>query len=214
MRCVEYVKHHNQTNAWKCVCVCVCISLNTSLLSLEISSYRWPLHKGSGLMSQEENIIVALTSVWKLLWAGAPRAATSQDSISLVACPNEDIQINNEEDKGKCAVKHTFSEVTLLGWSFGEKVAFVFFFLLRSGPWSVYLRRCETVACFLKEQQSLRYCPGTALQCRTSLTQIHIKVCPAEKEMLWKCILKRNMTSLSCHQGDSGVLGVWGWTTN
>lgn len=64
------------------------------------------------------------------------------------------------------------------------------------------MRRCETAACFLKEQQSLWYCLWTALQRRASLAQIHIKVRPAEKEMLRKYILKRSVTSLSRHQGE------------
>lgn len=80
------------------------------------------------------------------------------------------------------------------------------------------MRRCETAACFLKEQQSLWYCLWTALQRRASLAQIHIKVRPAKKEMLRKYILKRSVTSLSCHQGEGGgggalslklVLDVW-----
>lgn len=49
-----------------CVYTCVCASpAYTSLLSLGIRSYRWLLREGSGPMSQGENIIVALTSVWK-----------------------------------------------------------------------------------------------------------------------------------------------------
>lgn len=48
-------------------------------------------------------------------------------------------------------------------------------FSLRSQLLSVYLRGCETTACFLKEHKSLRYLLSTTLQCWTSLHKLTSK---------------------------------------
>lgn len=69
------------------VCVCVCVLHLLSLLSLGITSYRCLLHKGNGLKSQGENIIVAPTSVWKCVCMSVLRPWPPQDISSPIREP-------------------------------------------------------------------------------------------------------------------------------
>lgn len=114
-----------------CMCTLVCVRpAHTSLLSLGIRSYRWLLREGSGLMSQGENIIVALTSVWKCSeWAPCSRDLAGhhqphQTLRSLHVLTKTYEFIMNREAKQKKNVK-VWSKVTFI---FKKKRAFVFFF--------------------------------------------------------------------------------------
>lgn len=190
-----------------CVCarlvVCVCIPL-TSLLSLGIRSYRWLFHEGNGLMSQGENIIVALTFVWKCSeWASCCRGLTGHHQphqrphwlVVLIEIYEFRMMIERLAETPGCFLHLCVKNMHL--WWENIFFCFLFFFQVRTMKclfeemWdrSVFSQRAEIPAVF-----SLDHAPVLSIP-----PQIHIKV-RLLKEALGKYILKLSVTSLSRHQ--------------
>lgn len=192
---------HKYQRSYSHVCkydrVCVCPAL-TSLLSLGITSYRWRLREGNGLMSQGENIIVALTSVWKCSeWvfyscdlAGHHQPHQRLHSLHVLPEKYGHIMTSGSSQRHLKVLCVSASRIT------SKTKVFISLSPLRSGPLSVYLRRCETASVFSQRAEipavfSLDHAPVLNIP-----PQIHIKVCLL-KEMLGKYILKLSVTSLA-----------------
>lgn len=141
-----------------------------------------------------------------------PSAATSQDSVSLLPMKTYKLMMNKmEKILLQNQNKNVFSEVTLLG---GSKKLHLFSFSSSGQEREVSIwGHVRPQRVFSKSSNPCGIVSGSHSRW-TSLTQIHIKVHPAEKEMLGKYILKSSVTSLCCHRGKVGCDHEPGWTMN